>query len=143
MCRVRMQDGVAIDTDEDFVVCRRRAGAQPHGLALVGLEVNHSKPVFEQGHFIEYLPCLVVTRVVDGYDLEVRVNLFEQRAYGLAHIGAFVMTRHDKGDTGRFVERRRIIDRPFLHFLSVEEVIDGTHHPQIGHEERIEKGEVE
>ncbi len=142
-CRIAIEDCVAVNTDQDFILRGQCAGAQSQRLALIAVEMNHSELVGDFRQFREDLSRIIGAGIVDRDDLEIGIVLLQQSDDGVPYVLALVVAGNNECDAGRLFKLGRIIDGPFLDTFAIEKVVNSTRHPQVRHEQRVVEGEVE
>ena len=128
-----IQEGVAIDADDELAPRQVRCRIQRDRLALVDGVVDDAEAGVLQRHLVQEGARTIAAAVVDGDDLVVRVVHLEQVPERLTNVGLFVETRHDDADhrTGSELGRARLTKL-------VAQVVPGRPGaPQVGHDERV------
>ena len=139
--RLRIEQGVAVDADQQLVACQHCAGVHGRRLALVLGEVDDAQARDAADQAVEHLGGVVAAAVVHGDDLELRVVDTGGGAQGLLGVGALVVAGHDDRDWRPVVEVRRLGLRRSVE-LAIKVEDQAARHPVPGHDERIAEAEL-
>ena len=141
--RMLVEQGVAVEADQVLIARRERRHPESHRFALVFRKVNDSKPRFFGGERFQPLAGVIRRRIVDSDDLEIRIVLIEQRADRRIGVLAFVVAGNDERYRGRRIQWRRIVRTAMIGLFAIEEIVDRSRCPDVGHDHRVVKREVE
>ena len=92
-CGITIEQGVAINTDQQIAACRRRAGLKRHRLPLVFCEVNDAQARLFLRQLLQHLCGVVRRTIVDRDNFDMGVALIQRGANGLPGISFLVETR--------------------------------------------------
>ncbi len=135
--RIAVEQRVGVDAHEVLGRARERPGAQRHGLAVVAREGDHPQARDAPGELGEDASGPVGAAVVDGDDLEIRIEIFVQVLDGVADDQFLVVAWHENGHA-RQARRER---ETRLAAFAVQEKHERPDHPPARHDEGIEENE--
>ncbi len=103
---VAVQQGVAVNADQQIAPGRRRPGFERHGFPLVLREVNHPQARLLQRQLVQHLCGVVRRAVVDGDHFYILVPLSQRGANGLSGV-SFLIEAGDQNGDKRLAGKRR------------------------------------
>ncbi|SAJ26281.1 Uncharacterised protein [Enterobacter cloacae] len=92
---VAVEQGVAVNADQQIAPGRRSAGLERHGFPLVLREINHPQARLLSRQLLQYLRRVIRRTVVDGDNFHIPVPLTQRGANGLPCV-AFLIEAGNK-----------------------------------------------
>lgn len=139
---IAVEEGVAVDADQDFILGEQAARLQCHGLALVLRQVHHAQVVVFGGQAVQYFSGVVLAAIVDGDHLEVGIVGRQGVADGFLCVIPLIETGDKDADRRRVRQGGGLGVRTVLAFMAPVKQC-GADHPQIGHEQRVVEHETQ
>ena len=143
-CRIAVEQGVAVNADQQIAPGRRCPGFERQRFPLVFRKINHPQARLLLRQRLQHLRGVVRRAVVDGDNFDIFIPLIQRGADGLPGIPSLVEAGDKNGDerlTGERRGGRLFIPRPVAFKLKPE--IEPACYPEHGHEQRPEEHKIQ